>query len=78
MKKLLFVAVNSKKGITYPDERKLVDGTFAPKNASKIVDLINDTSNLKSELNWQVKIPEDVGCYQVVVEYQGEMKKNTT
>lgn len=71
MKITLYFAVNSCNDYIYMAEKPMAD---TPENASTILDLIDDRTDLKMELNWdqldKEHLPDLVGCYQAVVEYR--------
>ena len=71
MKYILYFSVTCYSDYIYMTEKKMAD---SPKDASMLIDIIDDYKDLKSELNWsqldEVHKPDVVGCYQAVIQYR--------
>ena len=69
MRFTIYFAVTCYNEYIYLTEKELTNGEH-----SRIVDLIDDSLSLQSELDWgevdEIHKPEEVGCYQAVVEYR--------
>lgn len=69
MRMLIYFAVTQYNEYIYLSEQKLPQR----KNQCRFVDLINDTYDLKNELNWATLNPKykpnAVGIYEAVIEY---------
>lgn len=71
MRFILYFAVTCYNDYIYMTEKGMSDN---PKDASRIIDIIDDYTDLKTELNWsqvdEEHKPDLVGCYQAVVKYR--------
>lgn len=71
MRYLLYFAVTCYNDYIYMTERNMAG---SPKDASRLIDLIDDYKDLQSELDWsqldEEYKPKDTGCYQAVVQYR--------
>lgn len=69
MRTCLYFAVTCYNEYIYLTEKEITNGEH-----SRIIDLIDDSLSLQSELDWsevdKIHRPEEVGCYQAVVEYR--------